>query len=76
MMYCYWSPFTNVIQNIVVEKEKKLKEIMNIMGIPSWIHWSGWFVQSMFICTLSASLIVIFFKVLKRKKLYPIRPII
>ncbi|XP_074138922.1 phospholipid-transporting ATPase ABCA3-like isoform X2 [Sminthopsis crassicaudata] len=33
----------NIIRSIVLEKEKKLKEYMRIMGLCNWLHWFSWF---------------------------------
>lgn len=31
--------FSNAVRFIAMEKEKQLKEVMKIMGLPSWLHW-------------------------------------
>uniref|UniRef100_A0A7N4V510 ABC transporter domain-containing protein n=1 Tax=Sarcophilus harrisii TaxID=9305 RepID=A0A7N4V510_SARHA len=46
----------NIIRSIVLEKEKKLKEYMLMMGLHNWLHWFSWFL--VFFITFS---IVIFF---------------
>ncbi|KAK9875049.1 hypothetical protein WA026_005851 [Henosepilachna vigintioctopunctata] len=32
-------------KSITSEKDKKLKESMKVMGLPSWLHWAAWFLQ-------------------------------
>lgn len=53
----------NTVKFIATEKEKQLKEAMKIMGLPNWLHWSGWFVKTMLFMTISISLIVMLLKV-------------
>ncbi|KAL3284410.1 hypothetical protein HHI36_018570 [Cryptolaemus montrouzieri] len=36
---------TNLVKSITLEKEKQLKESMKIMGLPTWLHWTAWFIQ-------------------------------
>ena len=33
-----------VLKRIVEEKQQGVKELMKMMGLPSWLHWVGWFV--------------------------------
>ncbi|XP_040604164.1 ATP-binding cassette sub-family A member 17 isoform X2 [Mesocricetus auratus] len=42
-----------VINSILLEKEKKLKEYMCMMGLESWLHWVAWFI-TFFISVLIA----------------------
>ncbi|XP_052859969.1 phospholipid-transporting ATPase ABCA3-like [Anopheles cruzii] len=49
----------NTVKYITVEKEKQLKEAMKIMGLPSWLHWSAWFVKCLVLLIVSISLIVV-----------------
>lgn len=56
-------PTTNLVKCIATEKELQLKEAMKIMGLPNWLHWTGWFVKSMIFLTLTISLIVLLLKV-------------
>ncbi|XP_058116458.1 phospholipid-transporting ATPase ABCA3-like [Anopheles ziemanni] len=49
----------NTVKYITVEKEKQLKEAMKIMGLPSWLHWSAWFVKCLVLLIISISLIVV-----------------
>ncbi|KAK9882108.1 hypothetical protein WA026_018950 [Henosepilachna vigintioctopunctata] len=36
---------TSIVKSITLEKEKQLKESMKIMGLPTWLHWTAWFLQ-------------------------------
>ena len=52
-----------LLQYITAEKEKQLKEVMKIMGLNNWIHWTAWFVKSFIMLFISAILITILMKV-------------
>jgi len=41
-------------QFIAAEKEKQLKEVMKIMGLRNWLHWTAWFVKTFIPLTISA----------------------
>lgn len=56
-------PCINLTKVIALEKERQLKETMQIMGLPGWLHWAGWSVRAMPTLTASAALIVIVLKV-------------
>ena len=46
LMICFSICSLDIIRNVAVEKEDKLKETMKIMGLPNWLHWAAWFVKS------------------------------
>uniref|UniRef100_A0A1B0G2X8 ABC transporter domain-containing protein n=1 Tax=Glossina morsitans morsitans TaxID=37546 RepID=A0A1B0G2X8_GLOMM len=56
-------PCTCIVKSITAEKEKQLKEVMKIMGLDSWIHWTAWFVKCFITLGISATSIVILMKV-------------
>lgn len=56
-------PCINTVRFIAIEKEKQLKESMKIMGLPNWLHWTGWFVRTMIYMVVSISLMVMLLKV-------------
>ncbi|XP_050743794.1 phospholipid-transporting ATPase ABCA1-like [Drosophila biarmipes] len=56
-------PYTCITKSIAVEKENQLKEVMKIMGLRNWLHWTAWFVKSFIPLTISATLIAIVLKV-------------
>lgn len=60
-------PATNLVKCIATEKELQLKEAMKIMGLPNWLHWTGWFAKSMIFFTVTISLIVLLLKVNKKE---------
>ncbi|XP_075384195.1 ATP-binding cassette sub-family A member 17-like [Tenrec ecaudatus] len=49
-----------IINSITVEKERKLKEYMCMMGLHNWLHWVAWFIMFF----LSISIVVSFMTVL------------
>lgn len=38
-------PAQSVARELIVEKEDRLREAMRMMGMPSWINWTGWFLK-------------------------------
>ncbi|KMZ10903.1 phospholipid-transporting ATPase ABCA3 isoform X1 [Drosophila simulans] len=56
-------PCTYITKYITAEKEKQLKEVMKIMGLNNWLHWTAWFVKSFIMLTISAILIAILVKI-------------
>lgn len=55
----------NTVRYIAVEKEKQLKETMKIMGLDSWLHWTGWFLRTIFFMIIGISTMVGFLKVIQ-----------
>ncbi|XP_048589175.1 phospholipid-transporting ATPase ABCA1-like isoform X2 [Nematostella vectensis] len=51
-----------IIKSIVYEKEKRLKEVMKVMGLGRTVHWVAWFINS-----ASTMLITIIFLVITLK---------
>lgn len=45
MAITYFVPFINITHNIVLEKERRLKEMMRMMGVKNWMHWLTWTVS-------------------------------
>ena len=52
-----------IVKSIVFEKEKRLKEVMKIMGLGNGVHWLSWFFDAFLIMTLSVILLVMTLKV-------------
>ncbi|CAF4578630.1 unnamed protein product [Rotaria socialis] len=50
------------VKDIVQEKEKRLKEIMKIMGLKDSVHWFTWFILCTTIMILTAILLVLLLK--------------
>ena len=48
-----------ILKRIVFEKETGVKELMKLMGLPSWMHWMCWFINVIGSCTISIIIIVI-----------------
>lgn len=53
----------STVRFIALEKEKQLKEVMKIMGMPIWLHWTSWFVRTMIFVLISITAIVGLLKV-------------
>eukprot|EP00794_Sanderia_malayensis_P015936 gene15936-17537_t len=51
-----------LVQNIVNEKEHRLKEVMKMMGLSNAVHWTAWFITSMFIMAVIVLLMTITLK--------------
>ncbi|XP_037937487.1 ATP-binding cassette sub-family A member 3-like [Teleopsis dalmanni] len=54
---------TNIAKNVTMEKEKQLKEVMKIMGLDNWLHWTAWFVKAFVFLLISIIIMTIFFKI-------------
>ncbi|GFT89233.1 ATP-binding cassette sub-family A member 3 [Nephila pilipes] len=52
-------PAVNIIKNIVLEKEKKLKEAMKMMGLSKWLHWTAWFFKYFIFLVISCCIITV-----------------
>lgn len=50
--------FVNTIRFITIEKEKQLKEFMQMHGMSSWLHWSSWLVRTMIMQCITICCIV------------------
>nr|CAD7425504.1 unnamed protein product [Timema monikensis] len=48
-----------IIKSIVYEKERRLKEIMRVMGLGNGIHWVGWFLDSLLPMIFTISLLTL-----------------
>ncbi|XP_073830693.1 ATP binding cassette subfamily A member 3 isoform X2 [Musca autumnalis] len=56
-------PCSNIVRYITAEKEKQLKEVMKIMGLDNWLHWTSWFCKNFIILAVSAILITAIMKI-------------
>lgn len=57
----------NIVRYIAIEKEKQLKEAMKIMGLPNWLHWTGWFVKSLIYMIIVITFMTVLLKVKLKK---------
>ena len=48
-----------VLKRIVEEKQQGVKELMKMMGLPSWLHWIGWFFITTLISLITISIMTI-----------------
>ncbi|CAH4032670.1 unnamed protein product [Pieris brassicae] len=53
----------NIVRAITLEKESQLKEIMKIMGLPTWLHWIAWFFKQFVYMFIISGLLVVLLKV-------------
>jgi ABC-type multidrug transport system fused ATPase/permease subunit len=57
------------LQELVYEKQLRLKETMKMMGLANWIHWMAWFIKElsfMLIPVIVMTLIAVFGEVFRR----------
>ena len=52
-----------LVQNIVHEKEQRLKEVMKVMGLSNTVHWTAWFITSTCLMTIIVLLMTLTLKV-------------
>lgn len=53
----------NMTKMLATEKEKQLKDIMKIMGLPNWLHWSSWFSKFFIQMLIVVSFMMAIFKI-------------
>ncbi|KAM3964373.1 phospholipid-transporting ATPase ABCA3 [Aphomia sociella] len=53
----------NITRAVTIEKELQLKETLKIMGLPTWTHWTAWFLKQFIYLLFGAGLIVIILKI-------------
>ncbi|XP_069128746.1 phospholipid-transporting ATPase ABCA1-like [Argopecten irradians] len=51
-----------ICKNVVYEKEKRLKEVMKIMGLGNLVHWVAWFINAFVVMFITIILLVILVK--------------
>ncbi|XP_071490342.1 phospholipid-transporting ATPase ABCA1-like [Diadema antillarum] len=51
-----------IIKGIVYEKERRLKEVMKVMGLSNGVHWLAWFIDSFLVMFTSCVLLVLVLK--------------
>jgi len=52
-----------IVKDIVYEKERRLKEVMKVMGLSNAVHWVSWFITSFVMMLFSVLLLVVVLKV-------------
>uniref|UniRef100_A0A8D2JSB3 ABC transporter domain-containing protein n=1 Tax=Sciurus vulgaris TaxID=55149 RepID=A0A8D2JSB3_SCIVU len=50
-----------IINTVLLEKERKLKEYMYMMGLNSWLHWVAWFIMFFISVFIAVSVMTILF---------------
>eukprot|EP00051_Salpingoeca_urceolata_P022285 m.359766 g.359766 ORF g.359766 m.359766 type:complete len:1971 (+) comp19951_c3_seq13:616-6528(+) len=53
----------SIVKSIVLEKEKRLKEALRMMGVSNTIIWAAWFVKSLLFLFLSIIIIIVIFAI-------------
>ena len=48
-----------ILKRIVHEKETGVKELTKLMGLPTWLHWLGWFLNALFTSIITIVIIVV-----------------
>ncbi|CAL8101606.1 unnamed protein product [Orchesella dallaii] len=51
-----------IIKSIVLEKERRLREVMKIMGVSRAAVWSSWFIESFIIMLFSSTILTLILK--------------
>ena len=51
------------LQELVHEKQNRLKESMKMMGLANWIHWSAWFTKNLLFLVISIIIVTAMLKV-------------
>ena len=52
-----------VLQELVFEKQQRLKESMKMMGLANWIHWLAWFTKNLLFLLVAIIIATAFLKV-------------
>ncbi|XP_022089306.1 ATP-binding cassette sub-family A member 3-like [Acanthaster planci] len=52
-----------ITKEVVLEKERKLKESMKIMGLSNWLHWTAWFLKYTLFLFISVAFITLLYKI-------------
>ncbi|XP_069859783.1 ATP-binding cassette sub-family A member 17-like isoform X1 [Dipodomys merriami] len=50
-----------IINSITLEKERKLKDYMCMMGLDSWLHWVAWFIMFFISVFIAVSVMTVLF---------------
>eukprot|EP00095_Tigriopus_kingsejongensis_P011912 maker-scaffold111_size354240-snap-gene-2.29 protein:Tk11912 transcript:maker-scaffold111_size354240-snap-gene-2.29-mRNA-1 annotation:"atp-binding cassette sub-family a member 3" len=57
LSFCFILP--PLMKRIVHEKQTGVKELMKLMGLPSWMHWTSWFVNGLITSLVTILIIVV-----------------
>ena len=55
--------FVIFFQELVAEKQARIKESMKMMGLANWVHWTAWFIKNMLFLLITIILSTILIKV-------------
>eukprot|EP00052_Salpingoeca_macrocollata_P025254 m.229564 g.229564 ORF g.229564 m.229564 type:complete len:1857 (+) comp22401_c4_seq1:3439-9009(+) len=62
LVLSYQYTAVQLTRSIVLEKERRLKEALKMMGLAGWIHWFSWFLKSAVFLFITVVIIVIIFQ--------------
>ncbi|ESN90020.1 hypothetical protein HELRODRAFT_194721 [Helobdella robusta] len=68
IVICFIANATLIARDITLEKEKKLKESMKLMGLKPWVNWLAWFTQFFLFMLVSVALMTMFFHIPTSRK--------
>lgn len=52
-----------IVKGIVYEKERRLKEVMKVMGLGNGVHWLAWFITAFIMMFISVIMLLFVLKV-------------
>ena len=56
---------TTIMQELVLEKETRVRELLLITGLRLWVHWTAWYIKQAVFLMFIALILTIFLKVRK-----------
>ena len=59
------------VQELVIEKETRIRESMLMMGLRQWVLWASWFIKQLLFMSVWVVGYTILFKVIIYPCLYP-----
>ncbi|RZC36175.1 ABC tran and/or AAA 21 domain containing protein, partial [Asbolus verrucosus] len=63
LMIGFLCGFVNTLREMILEKERQLKEALEIMGLPWWLQWLAWFMRTFIIMLGNALIFLILAKI-------------
>ena len=51
-----------LVQNVVYEKEQRLKEVMRMMGLSNSVHWLAWFLTTFTQMSITMTILAVMLK--------------
>ncbi|CAG5129796.1 unnamed protein product, partial [Candidula unifasciata] len=60
MMLSFIVLVLGMVRDIVLEKERRLKETMKMLGISNWLHWVAWFTKHFLFLLITVTIMTLF----------------